>query len=116
MRSTQHRVYTRLAAFQNEHGHPPTVRELAQTANLGVSSTHTYLRRLYQEGVIERDYDGRYCLTRRPPPGTHALTPSLNVETFAAILSALSVVLPPEHLAAAQRALAALARVDRLDR
>lgn len=43
-----------IAEHIEEHGYPPTVRELGEMLGLGVSAVHARLKKAEAEGLIER--------------------------------------------------------------
>lgn len=53
---TRKRIYDFVVDYIQEHGYPPTVREIADGVYLiSTSSVHMQLLRLFEEGVLETD-------------------------------------------------------------
>lgn len=50
---SRHKVLQMINAKQLSHGQPPSVRELAEVADVGVATMHDYLVRLNEEGLVE---------------------------------------------------------------
>ena len=56
MTERQHTVYDAIIAFQQEHGYPPTVRDLCKAVGLRSTSTMArHLQRLQDGGHIKWD-------------------------------------------------------------
>ena len=57
----QQQIYDFILAFTNEHGYPPSVREIGAAVGLKSPSTvHFHLKRLQEQGLIEKgDFKGR---------------------------------------------------------
>lgn len=65
----QKEIYEFILAFTSEHGYPPSVREIGAAVGLKSPSTvHFHLKRLQEQGLIEKgDFKGRaIALTQRP--------------------------------------------------
>lgn len=54
------------------HGQPPSVRELASYAGVGVATMHDYLIQLREEGLVEWEA-GRHRSLRCTPAGSRLL-------------------------------------------
>lgn len=49
----KHEVLGALNEAAKRHSKPPTVRDLADWMGVGVATTHSYLRKLAEEGLVE---------------------------------------------------------------
>lgn len=46
-------VLTKLHMVEQRHGQPPSVRDLATSFGVSVSTMHSYLKRLAEEGLVQ---------------------------------------------------------------
>lgn len=52
------RIYEFVLAYLSQHGYPPSMREIAAGVSLrSVSTVHTYLQKMFAEGILETDQD-----------------------------------------------------------
>lgn len=52
----QERIYEYIVAYSNEHGYPPSVREICAAVGLKSTSTvHTHLKNMQAKGLLSRD-------------------------------------------------------------
>lgn len=52
------RIYEFVLAYLSQHGYPPSMREIAAGVGLrSVSTVHTYLQKMFAEGILETDQD-----------------------------------------------------------
>lgn len=70
----QRRILEAIRAYTQEHGYPPSVREIGERVGLSSSSTiHAHLKALERRGLISRDPTKPRALRSRPDPlGTAA--------------------------------------------
>jgi repressor LexA len=78
----QQEIWQFLAAYVDEHGYPPTVREIGEAVGLASPSTvHAHLASLEREGLIKRDPTKPRAIElvgrRKPEPGARDRTPTL---------------------------------------
>jgi repressor LexA len=65
----QRRILEAIRAYTQEHGYPPSVREIGQRVGLSSSSTiHAHLKALERRGLISRDPTKPRALRSRPDP------------------------------------------------
>ena len=64
----QQQIYEFISAFADEHGYPPSVREIGAAVGLKSPSTvHFHLKRLQERGLIEKgDFKGRAIVLTEP--------------------------------------------------
>lgn len=70
--ASRHKVLQVIQAKMLSHGQPPSVRELAEAADVGVATMHDYLVKLNEEGLIEWQR-GRHRSLRCTPAGSRLL-------------------------------------------
>jgi repressor LexA len=79
----QQEIWQFLAAYVDEHGYPPTVREIGEAVGLASPSTvHAHLASLEREGLIRRDPTKPRAIElvgrrKAEPPSTRAGLPAL---------------------------------------
>lgn len=55
-KETRARIYEFVVDYIQQHGYPPTIREIADGVYLSsTASVHTQLLRLFKEGILETD-------------------------------------------------------------
>lgn len=68
MTPKQREVYRFMVDFQNEMGSPPTLREIGHALGVHVSTAHTHVRKLEEQGHVEaRKVDRTITETRYFP-------------------------------------------------
>jgi repressor LexA len=53
--SISEQIFAYICQYNDEHGYPPSVREIASACYIGRSSVHQYLYRLEAKGWIMRE-------------------------------------------------------------
>lgn len=53
--SLSEQIFTYICHYNDQHGYPPSVREIAAACYIGRSSVHHYLYRLEAKGWITRE-------------------------------------------------------------
>lgn len=65
----QRQIYQFIISFQQDHGYPPSVREIGEAVGLKSPSTvHFHLKRLEEAGVIEKGAGKGRAITLRESP------------------------------------------------
>ena len=76
----QQEIWTFLTKYVDEHGYPPTVREIGEAVGLASPSTvHAHLANLERAGLIKRDPTKPRALELRRDPKPQAAQPAADV-------------------------------------
>lgn len=67
---TREKILKFIVAYIQEHGYPPTIREIGEGVGLYSTATiHNQLHRMYAEGTIETDIEDTYSSRAIRVPG-----------------------------------------------
>ena len=97
----QQRIYDFILAFTNQHGYPPSVREIADGTGLKSPSTvHFHIKALEQAGVISRSAGKTRAITAagEPAPVMEERQPQANRVPVLGNVAAGSPILAEEHV------------------
>lgn len=72
----QEQIYDYIVQYSEQHGYPPSVREICAAVGLKSTSTvHTHLKNMQDKGMIERDASKQRALNLPEKPGSSASAP-----------------------------------------